>query len=390
MNQNFNLKTTKKVINTLLFFLILLALYFQKFYIEIGFGLKPFMFILGSIILFYILFNFKVVNRIYLYEKFIILFFLYSIIRGCFSVDKINYIRLSLGFVIVFLLYFFVSNIVYNIDKKAIIRIIYYVSIIFILFSLILYFGGDKKNGLGGEMDRGMYRLTGTIIDPNIFALFGTLIYGISLHKVIENKKKKFLISLFLIMICFLFTFSRGGIIGLVFFTVIYFISFTKINLKIIIKLIIIFAILVLIIFLFAKSLNINLLEILNQRSSIKTGSGRLKIWSNGIKLFKQNPFFGIGLYNFQNYNIRIFNDSHYLHNTFLAVLVENGLMGSLMFFLFLISFIFKKGNQDIEKVIKLIIYGQLVMLFFLSGIINEFLYFTFAIYKGLKLKTDI
>lgn len=385
----YNLTKNKVSVNLIfkvLFFLLLTSLYLQKFNIDIGFSLKPFMIVLSIIVFIFMLFKIKIINKCFIYEYFFLTFFVFSVIRGYFSYYKIVYFRLFLGFIIVFLLYVFSSSIIYKLKIRIIFRLIIQSSMVFLFLSLSLYIFGNRFNHFGAELDRGMYRLTGTVVDPNIFVIFLSIILGVSFHYSIEGKKKYY-IPLIISLISLLLTFSRGGILGIIFFLIIYYIRYQKLKVNMIFKVLSLIIILFILVGVFNTYTDMDLASIINNRISDLSGSGRLKTWTNAINLIKMKPIFGIGLYNFLPYNIRLFNDYHYAHNTYLEIITENGIIGALFFIGFLFFFIMNRPKNKYAYLIKLIIYSQLFMLFFLSGIINEFVYFSFALYKGLNMK---
>lgn len=388
MKNNARLVLTENKINAFLLFSLFLSIYLQKFYIDIGFAFKPFMIVLGLIIYIYLIFNLKIAKKMYLFEKLFLLFFAYSLIRGYFSIDKIKYIRLAVVLIMGCIIYIFASNFIYKLKQITILKIIFYSSILFLLISLGIYVLGDSVDGIGGELDRGIYRLNGTIVDPNFFVLFATLIYGISLYRI-RCKERKYYISFFLSIICILLTFSRGGILGIIFFTGLFIMKFKVVSLKSLIITVVIISIITLCFYFIIEKMEYDVNTIWKKRTSITTGSGRLQIWKNGMEILMQKPVFGIGLYNFQYYNKRFYRNSQEMHNTFLEVLVENGIVGATLFFIFIISFVFDKTKNEIEIIIKYIIYSQIFMLIFLSGIANEFIYLNFALYRGYKLKKE-
>jgi hypothetical protein len=55
----------------------------------------------------------------------------------------------------------------------------------------------------------------------------------------------------------------------------------------------------------------------------------RAILWGDGIAMFKANPFFGVGFYDFQKYS----SERKVAHNTYVHVLAETGLVGYLPFF---------------------------------------------------------
>jgi len=53
-------------------------------------------------------------------------------------------------------------------------------------------------------------------------------------------------------------------------------------------------------------------------------------LWGDGVAMFKANPFFGVGFYNFTEYS----NEHKVAHNTYVHVLAETGIIGYVPFFL--------------------------------------------------------
>ncbi len=391
MKTSISLKCKNEKILYGLLFLLTLSTYLHKYFVYLGFAFKPYMAALALVIYTYILFNLKVYIKILFYEKLFLIFLSYSFIRGIFSYDTDMFLRMAINLVIVCILYFSISNLVYRLDKKAVTKILYSSGLIFVVISLMLYVLGNERNQLGGTYEGPIYRLTGTIVDPNIFGIFVSLIYGLSLYGV-SLKKKKYYLSLFLSVIAIVLTFSRGTILGILFSTVVFSISFKLLTIKRSLNIILILMTLVFIFIyigedIILEKMGMSFFEIVEMRMEDTTGTGRLIIWRNGLKLFEDNPLFGVGLYNFQSYNTRFFHNNFFAHNTFLEVFVENGLIGGFLFLGSLIIFFLMKSSNDEEKILKGVIYTQLFMLLFLTGISNEFVYLTLGIYKGFVMK---
>ncbi|MEM5638359.1 hypothetical protein AAHH71_06685 [Bacillus toyonensis] len=53
------------------------------------------------------------------------------------------------------------------------------------------------------------------------------------------------------------------------------------------------------------------------------------------------SPFWGIGAFNFPQYNLYFYGKEMYMHNTFLEVLTESGLMGIMLYTIFCLSIMF-------------------------------------------------
>lgn len=72
----------------------------------------------------------------------------------------------------------------------------------------------------------------------------------------------------------------------------------------------------------------------INDFSSDK-GSGRFELWKQAITYFMSHPLLGIGAFNFSDYYAFEHNEKLYVHNTYLEILVEAGIIGFLFYFSF-------------------------------------------------------
>lgn len=70
--------------------------------------------------------------------------------------------------------------------------------------------------------------------------------------------------------------------------------------------------------------------------------SGRFDLWVQAWELFKQNPIFGIGWYQFDNFSV----EGIQVHNEFLRLLCETGIVGFLLFVIPMI-FVFIKSTKQ-------------------------------------------
>lgn len=380
-----NTKTDNRILYTITF-VIFLSVFFQKYYIDIGFAIKPFLIL--SIIYFILLLKRISITYLHNHEVLLIIFLIYYSSTGLFAEFPYYSLRLILGILIVLFFYFIIRFLFSSIQLKYIERIIELSGIIFNVISLLLFiigaiklnfsFFGNNITSYGLLIDRGTPRLIGTIIDPNIFVLFNSLFFFYYL-----NRMKKF--GLFLSSLTLILSFSRGGIIAILFaFVIGIFIS----KGKVLLRNILLITVLGVIIFITLNSLfNIDLINVLSERftaMSFDQGSGRLNIWSNGLFLFSENPIFGIGIYNFQQYNMMFFNDYHYLHNTYLEVLVESGVIGFTLYFLVFIILLYKL--YKLQKVMPesrflfTTLLSIIVIMSTLSLIINEFIFLFLAL----------
>lgn len=329
-----------------------------------------------------------VVPRFLKYELFLLLFFNYYCLTGLFSNYSYYSLRLIVLIMIVLFFYFVLRFLFYRLPIISIEKIISQSGLIFNVSSLLFFvigayqidfnFLGNNITSLGLLIDRGMPRLIGTSIDPNIFVLFNSLFFF-----YFVGKKHK--IGTVLSVTNIVLTFSRGGLIAIglpLFISIIMFKNKGKV------KLIRGITIASLIIPLILSTLfNINIWAIINDRFlslGEDRGSGRFEIWENALKIFMENPIFGIGIYNFQQYNLLYFNDYHYPHNTYLEILVESGIIGFTLYLAFFMILIYKL--YELQKVrpetrfLFLTVLSIMIIMATLSTAASEFLFLFFAL----------
>ncbi|WP_147300759.1 O-antigen ligase [Sporosarcina sp. BI001-red] len=365
---------------------IFISVFFQSFYIDLQFAVKPFM--IASALIAVLISKYYVIPRFLKFELLLFTFFIYYCLTGLFSTYKYYSLRLIVLIVIVLFFYSLVRFLFYRLSIASMEKIIMQVGLIFNISSLLFFFNGvfqvnfdfagNNITSMGLLIDRGMPRLIGTSIDPNIFVLFNSLF----LFYFIERKHK---LGTILSITTIILTFSRGGyiavglplILGLIVFKnkgrakSIFGILLTSMTVPFILN------------FLF----DINIWKIINGRfMSIgdDRGSGRYEIWGNALQLFWEHPFFGIGIYNFQQYNLHYFNDFHYPHNTYLEILVESGIVGFTLFLLVLVTFAFKlyelqKARTE-TRFLLLTLLSMMISMFTLSTAVSEFLFLFFAL----------
>lgn len=82
------------------------------------------------------------------------------------------------------------------------------------------------------------------------------------------------------------------------------------------------------------------------------TLNSRTVIWDAGIQVFKENPVFGVGVGSFQEATVgsSVLGVEMSSHNSYLSILVENGLLGFLPFAMFLIALIFFAWKTKYDK----------------------------------------
>lgn len=131
----------------------------------------------------------------------------------------------------------------------------------------------------------------------------------------------------------------------------------------------------------------LNDIPVLSQLSETSYGSGneRIRLWSNSIELFKENPFFGKGSGDWkieilktplsftQAENSMVFYRR--AHNDFLQILVENGVLGLLFYLAFFIVSSVQLFRTPIEPIVKTLLFSGIFAFLIIS-------YFSFPLEK--------
>ena len=405
-------KTAYTLYNKYIIFFAVLYLstfFYPRVNIEIGFALKLFM--MSSFLVFILnlkKFKFYLNN----YDYIFILFISYASITVIFSYDILSGFRMILGSLIILFCYFTIKFflIEYILFKNiSINKIIIPTAFIFISISLILYFLGfieirgnfidfEHTRVWGIYVERAMPRLIGLVTDPNI-TVFNSLILFYYLY-FLENKSMLIYLLLFSISLLIVLTISTAGLISIAiplflyyFYKFIKFFIIKKYKISIKSLFILIFIILFFLFIFSLISTNEFILNILEKRiNNLNSGSGRFEIWSNAFILFQEHPIFGIGWYNFLEYNKIYFDRGNYMHNTFLEALVELGIVGFSIYILFFVTLfivVLKIQSNKNNKYLFFTFLSMLILLNSLSLYINEviFVFMAFVSYELYKIK---
>lgn len=320
--------------NIVLACLLITSVYLNAFYLNIGFSLKPYM-IISALIFILVLYKFQI-HKLRFFEVSMLVFFIFYCATGIFSRYPQDSIRLIIAIILVLIVYFIMRYVFSSLSIAKLEKAISISGIWFNVISLALFafgaltlrfnFVGNGVRAYGILLDRGVPRLIGTFSDPNIFA-FGNLLFFY--YYVTHLKTTTAKIGLLLSSTALLLTFSRGAYIAVLLGGLLLFLtSKAKTKLKIVL---LGPPVLYLLVAGASQVFNMNIAQIVGDRfngSVSDNGSGRLEIWGNGLQLFADNQYFGIGIYNYRAYSNAVFNNDHYMHNTFLEVLTESGIIG--------------------------------------------------------------
>lgn len=332
-------------------------------------------------------------HSLYHYEILLLLFYFTYCTSGAFSLYPESSIRIILGVFLVLGCYFIMRFIFEQTSILTIETSIATVGIIFNAVSLLLYIIGLKATGgtpggveitsYGLLLDRDYPRLIGLLEDPNIFIFYNTLFFSFYLTNL---KGFKHSVGFILCVITSLLTFSRGGIVALILIVILYMLlaGFSK---KI--KMVTVSFVCILVLYAAASYSQLDVNQIITSRItdfSTDGGSGRFKLWGHALNYFMSHPLIGIGAFNFSDYYEFDHNIKLYVHNTYLEVLVESGIIGFIFYFSFILLLVFSliKSQLHIKKpYIVLTLSAFLLQMISLSLMINE----AFFVFLALALK---
>lgn len=236
--------------------------------------------------------------------------------------------------------YFLIINIVDS--EKKFISILYAFTIGCIICGIITfyYFLSEGVSSFN-------YRLVLNDQNPNIIGVLmaqSIIIVWYFINDSLRKLKERvimYIVLVFLLLIM-LFSQSRGAWVSLPLAMAFYFLVEKKFNINMIAKIFILF-ISVFIVFILINSFSQDWLEALYIRgesifNTSEIGQSRLEIWKVGLTMFRENPFFGVGLNNFNiaydkyiavTYNLHMMLEpGRDPHNDYLALICNLGLIG--------------------------------------------------------------
>lgn len=273
-----------------------------------------------------------------------------------------------------------------------------FISFVFIFLKKQIVFSGELIKGFPFRYIAGIYtvtgaqRFTGFYENPNI-AAFCSVISLIFLHMLMIkkeffknfgkwSKRVLFLIFAGLNLLALILSDSLSSLLFLTIYIILVlfnrYVSFKYLNFKQKIKNFFIFAIntfLVVCILMFARQSiqesasnvinNISLDSSSGNLSSVNfgrlvyrigDGNGRLELWAQALKMFKNNPILGIGVSNI-NYYSELYFGSNYavqfpnFHNGYISVLTCYGILGASLFIVILFKILFKLIKVLLENI---------------------------------------
>ena len=181
----------------------------------------------------------------------------------------------------------------------------------------------------GGNTRHSIKLLSHEPFDPNFLAAYLVAPSIIAYSKMLNKFKMIYLIAFLVIFAGILYTSSRGATIGFVLGAGIVTFDFFK-GKKKIRKIIILFMVLIIGFFIVEEYLpKTSLSRIVNVSSYQDTSNAkRLLDWKYGVEAFLKKPFFGYGIQGEMSIIQRVIGVKYISHNTFIALLLQFGIVG--------------------------------------------------------------
>lgn len=370
-------------------FLLFLLVTLANYYIYVGFAIKPYMiflilFLTINLGLFYF-------QRLHLFEIAMLLFYLMYSFSGAFALYPAASIRIIFGIILYIFCYFIMKSVIGNARDSVIERALSDAGIFFNLASLTLYFVGLKSLGFvfegdrvyqfGVMLDRDYPRLIGLLQDPNFFVFYNTLFFS---YYLCNSKSLKNKLGLILCVFANILTFSRGGLLVMALIFLIFIIIKNPIKqIKLVLGVVFSLFVTVYIAIVYMKFDIFGILQSRIEDFSQDGGSGRIELWGRAWDYFSSHMLIGIGAFNYSEYNFFQYGDSLEVHNTFLDILSESGLLGMTCFCLFIFLLFVQIFQSKIHKnkpYLFLALLGMILQMGFLSVIINDMFFMYIAI----------
>lgn len=325
----------------------------------------------------FVLFEFIIINKLNIkfgrldYRFLIILYTIYAFFTSFFSINLKTSIFKSISFVLLIFFAFIIFPELTSEDKKRheVIKIIRNIMLAIILLNIVILVISPSW-----AYKTFIHRFQGVFSNPNSLGMFLMISLPIFTYFFLTSNTKfekgiNFTFIL-LIIILAIFTFSRAAWLGMLVFImcILYYIK------KILFKFTFISSI-ILLIMLFSSPFMMELL-----RLSEDPFTYRDRIWQIGLENFSDSKIIGKGFGTTQQimsnkFVLKRFDVSEYhlgkhFHNIYVEILCETGLIGLLLFALFLISISYKfikkiKNTQNKEKIFAISIYALFIGVIF-------------------------
>ena len=246
-------------------------------------------------------------------------------------------------------------------------------------------YGGETLRSSYYFGNLGIQRVISTVSNTNVFAgILGISILLIWTNYQLVLKKKIDFFKFIILILTFLLTFSRANILAIVIISI--FIGWKSIPKKKIIFSIIAIGVFIYFIFYFIQNdfgVTHKIFKWIIDSIKFKESSanGRSKIWKEAFEVAVHNPL-GIGFGRVGSWaqmnNVSLF---YHCENSYLAILLDMGLLGLISFIMFIYGFLYKiKSKKENDKIKLIYVYiGYIAIIMFFSNHIYDMELIVFA-----------
>lgn len=237
----------------------------------------------------------------------------------------------------------------------------------------------------------GKNRFAGIFINPNAIGVYAVVLTPIALWSFLCTRRRLALFLLVLVGTALVLSQSRAGIISVLLGSA-YFLMLYQRRYRHTVMLMLVF--LVGCLFLYAELFGSSIIEQYFRFETLSTGGGRLEAWKEVLRLIGLRPWWGYGFGTedqlFRRFDI-MFQEHNgaYVHNSYIGLVSQLGLVGAFIFYVPLISFFFYRTVQLnrmaageelwLAAAIQGSIFGGLVNVFFESWLYSAGNAFTFS-----------
>lgn len=222
-------------------------------------------------------------------------------------------------------------------------------------------------------------KILGTYQDPNSIAAILLSGASFAFYKTFQ-KPARSIVPNIIYGICFTVitaaifaTGSRGGLIAYILAILVYIIVIIPKQKRL--KILIMVPLVLLILYLILRfTISQITFDRLFDFDSYTGGNGRIHIWTTALQEIVKNPLFGHGVFSHQGYFYEQFGRTLAMHNTFLFLLFEVGIIGfSLFIFPYIKTFLYAAKNKN--AMICAVIISNVIAAFFLDALNHRYLW---------------
>ncbi len=286
-------------------------------------------FILFALHVFGDIFLGRTVRKIKTFDILAIVFVIYALLSSFYSpVPSLSRERAITILLLYISVFWIIWKYAYDQKPEKVVCLILNVTMLIFIISYLMLFISPHLSFLAG-------RFQGIFQNPNSIGITCAILSPLSFWHFLETKKKTALFLFFLILVALFLSASRSSINATV-IAMGYFIYTHSKNYRPLVF----FSLmsLILILTLVAQTITTHFLKVYIRPETISTLGGRINIWPPAVDLIMDRPFFGYGFGVEEKilslkYAILRQHVGGYIHNSYLGMLLQLGIVGFIIFY---------------------------------------------------------